>query len=147
MSRNGVVGFNILDDNFSRDVSELGISEVALEKRYQRPIKKNVFKEVARGAMVMPTFRSTMPMLRTVEGFYGYGANDDASVYPFVYVTLQNNANLKVTWDEPDITPWSSSPVNHYRILLREMQENFREIFIGKTTDTTREFTIDLSDK
>jgi hypothetical protein len=66
MSRNGVVGFNLLDDNFSRDASELDISEVGtafVEKRFQQTIKKNTFKGVARGAMDMSMFRS-------VDGFY-----------------------------------------------------------------------------
>jgi hypothetical protein len=136
MSRNGVAGFNLLDNNFSRDVSDVSDLGTAL-KRFQQP-KKNVFKEVARGRMSMP---------RSVnEGFYGYEARDGPDVAPFVYVTLQSNANLKVTWDMPNLTRWTSSPVNHYYIILREL-ENARNIYIGRTENATREFTVDLSSK
>jgi hypothetical protein len=52
MSGFSVPGFNIFDHIFSRDVSELSLEQT----RFVQPIKKNLFKEVARGHTVMPTF-------------------------------------------------------------------------------------------
>ena len=151
MNRNGVAGFNILDHNFSRDVSEMGMSELGIselgttfvEKRMQRRLKKNVFKEVARGAMAMPMFR-------TVDGFYGYGTDTDPGSFPKVYVELQDAAKLKVTWDQPDVTPWKpGSTINHYYLVLRGSTGTSADIdlFIGRTENATREYTIDLGIK
>jgi len=108
MNRNGVAGFNILDDNFSRDASE-----VALEKRLGRPIKKNVFKEVARGAMAMPMFR-------TVEGFYGQTfeppTNVRLTVLPeYGHLLFQWNSSVGVsdfTWKTTIRTDLGNSVLN-----------------------------------
>jgi hypothetical protein len=54
MSGFSVPGFNIFDNIFSRDVSDLGVTSLE-QTRFVQPIKKNLFKEVARGRMVMPT--------------------------------------------------------------------------------------------
>ena len=111
MNPNNVMGFNLYDNNFSRDASEL-----SLENK------------------------------RVVEGFYGYEARDGPEVAPLVFVTLQSNANLKVTWDMPNLTRWSSSPVNHYFIVLRELESSLK-IYIGRTENASREFTVDLTAK
>ncbi len=60
MSGFSVPGFNLYDNIFSRDVSDLGLTSLE-QTRFVQPIKKNLFKEVARGLTVMPTFG---------EGFY-----------------------------------------------------------------------------
>jgi len=132
MSRNGVAGFNILDDNFSRDVSELDISElssVPLEKRFRQTIKKNVFKEVARGSIEMPLFRS-------VEGFY---ANNPSRTYPDaptnVQVTLVNNSILQVTWDAADTAGGTGQHANLSNHFIFLKKSNGQHIYIYTTSD------------
>jgi hypothetical protein len=58
MNPNEVLGFNLLDNDFSRDASEL-----SLENPFYKMIHKNAFNELARDSM-------NMQKIRSVEGFY-----------------------------------------------------------------------------
>ena len=97
MNRSGVAGFNLLDNNFSRDVSDVSDIRTPLEKHFQRP-HNNIFKEVARGRMSMP---------RYVEGFEALGTPTD------VKAKRIGVGDIYLEWVRP-ITP--ASPVTEYTI-------------------------------
>ena len=142
MKRNGVAGFNILDNNFSRDLSELHTSEIgttALEKQFMKPIKRNIFKEFAIGDISIPIFKS-------IEGFY---INDPSRTYPDaptnIQVTFENNSKIKVTWDAADVAGGRGNygTLKQHIIFLEE--SNGPLIYIYKTPDSnTVTYEIDL---
>jgi len=107
MSGFSIPGFNILNQIFSRDVSELSYTGSSVEKtRFEQPIKKNLFKEVANGRMVMP---------RVGEGF-----NTTAQVPTGVPGPPTNiearmvGGQIEVFFIPPDNT--GSSPIIYYTI-------------------------------
>ncbi len=93
----GVAGFNLNDNNYSRDAFQLSLEQ----NRFVKPIKKNLFKEVARGLAVMPTFE---------EGFYAENAVPGVISPP--NVKTQGNLGVLVEW----YVPVSVSPITSYTI-------------------------------
>jgi hypothetical protein len=98
----GVAGFNLNDNKFSRDAFQLSLEQ----NRFVKPIKKNLFKEVARGLAVMPTFR---------EGFYA-GSKTTPGAPTDLRATVGSDNKISLVWTAP--TNLGGDTRLHYTVTL-----------------------------